>query len=153
MRRQLPARHVGPDAVGDLVQHGPGVHPGVHLHDRHAGRFVAADDGPLDRRRAAQAGQQGRMHIHHAARRQRQQLGLENVAVRDDDPDVGLQVPELFEKCRIGRLFRLQHEQLFRFGGDFDWRSNQRGAGAALRCIGLCDDGDDVEPFTDQRAQ
>ena len=153
VRGELTGGHVRRQVVRDLVQNGTGIHSGIELHDRHAGGFVAADDGPLDRRRAAQAGQQRRMDVHHATARQLEQLGLENVAIRDHHPDVRLQVAQAKQEPAIGRLLGLKDGQIFGFGGDLDRWRNQCGARATLGCVGLCDDGDDVEPFTDESAE
>ena len=92
------------------------------------------------------------MHIEHATRRLRQQLGLQDVPVRDDDADIGPQIAETIEERPTGWFFGLQNGELFGFRDLLDRRRNQLRTGAALRCIGLCDDGDDVEAFAEQRA-
>ena len=93
------------------------------------------------------------MDVHHATARQLEQLGLENVAIRDHHADVRLQVAQANQERALRRLLGLKDGQIFGFGGDLDRWRNTCGARATLRCVGLCDDGDDVEPFTDERAQ
>src|SRR5213594_1866052 len=93
------------------------------------------------------------MYIHHATGRQLEQLGLEDVAVGDHHANIGSQIPQTKYKRAVRRLLRLEDRQLFGFGGDLHRGRNQRRAGAALRRVGLRDDGDHVESFTDERAQ
>ena len=52
---QLAAGLVLADRQDAPVEHGAGVHADVHLHEADARLAVAADDGPLDGRRAAKA--------------------------------------------------------------------------------------------------
>ena len=93
------------------------------------------------------------MHVHHTAGRQLEQLGLEDVAVGDDDADVGAQLPQAQEERAVRRLFGLEDGQLFGFRRELHGWRNQLGAGSALRRIGLCDDSDHIEPFSDERPQ
>ena len=50
------------------VQHRPAVQPFVHLHDADTGLALSGENRVLDRRRAAEAGQQRGVHVDHSAR-------------------------------------------------------------------------------------
>ena len=52
------------------------------------------------------------MQVHHPARRDGEQVGLENVAVGDDDADVRCEVAQRLHECRIGGSLGLQHGDL-----------------------------------------
>ena len=76
-----------------------------------AGLAVAGEDGVLDRRRAAPAGQQRGVDVDHAQRGERQHVGPEDVAVGDDDAEVGLEPAEAGEKDVAQRALRLEHRE------------------------------------------
>src|SRR5207249_3551500 len=70
MRGELPSGFVRLDRVRDLEQDRPGVEVLVKLHDADARPRHAVQDRPLDRRRAAQLREEGRMHVDHATGRE-----------------------------------------------------------------------------------
>ena len=118
--RQLTGRDVPIDVMGDLVQDGSRVHPGVHLHDRHARLLEPVDDRPLDRRRAPQLGQERGVDVDHPLSGNGEQGWGEDVAVGDHDADVRHQSTDPLEERGIRGALRLQHRDAFLRGRELD---------------------------------
>src|SRR6266571_1686197 len=150
---ELPAGFVRLDRVRDLEQDGPGVEALVELQDTDARLGHAVQDRPLDRRRSAQLGEEGRMHVDHATGREPEQLRLQDMPVRDHDADIRSELPEPVEEAAVGRALRLEHRDRLRLGFHFHGRRYDLRAGAALRPVGLGDGGEHVEPLPEQRSQ
>jgi hypothetical protein len=148
-----PARRgIGRDFGLDGVQDRTGVHARFHLHDRDAGGLVTAQDGPLDRRGAAPAGQDRGVHVEHAEPRDGEDRRWEDVTVGHHDPVVGANRPQLIGEL-ARRALRLQHGDALVDGDRLDRRRDEPAARATLRAVGLGHHRAHVEAFLDERAE
>src|SRR5690606_14029711 len=140
------------DRDPDLVDDRAGVHPLDHPHDRHASLTVAADDRPVDRRRAPQLRQERGVHVDRAERRQLEHLPPEDLAVRDDDRDVRLERAELGQERVASRPLGLEDRDPLLERDTLDRRGLHRPP-AARRAVGLRDDADHIVPLAEQRPE
>ena len=81
----------------------------VHLHDRDARLAIPGQDRVRDRRRATPAGKQRRVHIEHAATRDLQDGRRDDLAVRNDDHQVGRQQTNALHNRCLPDAVRLIH--------------------------------------------
>ena len=72
---------------------------------------IAGDHGAMNRRGAAVAGQQRRVHVDQAEARRRQQPVGKNLAVGGDHADVGVERRQLLLELILREARRLQHRQ------------------------------------------
>ena len=93
------------------------------------------------------------MNVDQSPGRYREDLGPENVAVRHDDPEVGLEAAERVNEIRLGWPFGLEDAHPLFGGRGLHGRWNQRRPGAPLGLVGLGDDGGDVESLAEQRPE
>ena len=155
-RGELVGQRPGGVVVGDVERahrrHRPGVEARLHAHDRHAGPRFAANDRPLDRRGAAQPGQQRRVHVAGPEPRQIEQLLRQDAAVGDDDEQIRGERRQ--RRLRLGRadLLGLQHGHAQRRRRDLH-RGRRRRLPAPRRTIGLADDRDQRRSPAATRAQ
>ena len=131
----------------DLEQHRTAVESLFHAHDAHTSDGMPLQDGVLDRRSAPESWQQGCVHIDHSARWESQQLAPENVSVGDDDAELRVEPPQAGEEDISRRSLGLKHLQPCLRGGQLDRRLHEGGVRAAMRLVGLGDDGDDIVPL------
>ena len=87
-----------------LEQHRAGIEPGLHLHDGHAGDFVARHDCALHRCRPAPTRQQRAVDIEAAEHRFIEHRLRQDQPVSRDNPDVGVERGEL--RLRFGGFER-----------------------------------------------
>ena len=73
------------DPGADGAEHRAGVEAGVDAHDADPGLGVAGEDGPLDRRRAAPAGQEREVQVDQAERHRGEDRFGQQLPERDDD--------------------------------------------------------------------
>jgi hypothetical protein len=64
------------------------------------------------------------MNVDHPSWRDTQDLGPENMAIRDHDPEVGLEAPEARCEDISYRAYRLEYRNSGRHGGDLCRRGN-----------------------------
>src|ERR1700682_3744838 len=76
----------------------------------------------------------------------------QDVSVSDDDADVRLEALQLLQQLRVARILRLEDRNLFLLRDLLDHRGNHL-ARTPLRLVGLRDNADYVESFTDESAQ
>ena len=127
---------VGRDRGLERDHHRPGVEPGLHLHQAHAGAGVAGQQRALDRRRAAPARQQRGVDVPAAQARDAQHGPRQDHAVGDHDHQVRLERREL--RPRLGRLEvpGLEHRHVALLRQHLD-RAGHQLAAAAGRPVGL----------------
>ena len=132
-------------ADGDRLPHvhGTGVEPLLQQHEAHAGLVVAGEHGPLHRRRAAPAGQQGEVGVDEPLRHDVQHRLRDQLPEGDDDGDLrpaGGDVAQGLLALLGGDDGQAQFERTA-----FDWtRVGARPPAAAP--VGLGDDQDDLVP-------
>src|SRR5581483_9663421 len=99
-----------------LKKNRPGVHLLDQLHGRDAAFFLAVDDGPGDRRRAAVLRQKRVMDIEAPVRRELENLPRQDAAVSDDDDDVRRPGGQRGQKGRVANFFRRENRRAVLFG-------------------------------------
>ena len=114
---ERPRVLVGLDRRLDGREDRPGVQPLVHQHHGHAGDLVALQDRALHRRRASPPRQEREVDVHRAEPRDVQDVGGEDLAVRDHDDRVGLQRVESVEALAVAHPIDLEERQIQRPGG------------------------------------
>ena len=124
---------------------GPGVERFDDAHDRDSGRRLSGHHGPVNWRGAAVTGQQRCVHVDEALFRNGQHRIGQDLAVRSDDAEIGIQRPQALEKSVVTQAGRLQDGQAELFGKLFD-RSRLRMLATPARSIGLRDDSDNRMP-------
>ena len=123
-----------------------------HIHGRDARLPTAVEDRPLDRPRAAQLGQNARVDVHAAERRNIQHALRQNFSVCHDGDRIRAQGTQLLDHRIVAEGRRLKHGQS---GGErnlFDLAHLQLHA-AIFRLIGLCIDADDLKIVRKQSLQ
>ncbi len=90
-----------------LHQHGPGVEPSVHLHDRYAGVPITGEQRPLNGRCAAPSRQQGRVNIDCPVPRKIEHRLGENQAISGNHEDVSSEMLELRLRLRVSQTLGL----------------------------------------------
>ncbi len=113
------------DRLSPGQEHRAGVHALVELHDGDAGLLLAADDRPLDRRGPAVRGQERRVHVDAALREGVEHGARQDLAVGDDDGEIGVGgAQRLGHLGRAGRA-RLQHRDAGLLGHALDRRRGE----------------------------
>mmetsp|Transcript_6682 Transcript_6682/g.27948 ORF Transcript_6682/g.27948 Transcript_6682/m.27948 type:complete len:400 (+) Transcript_6682:401-1600(+) len=148
------------DGLACHQAHGPGVEPGVHLHDGDPGLGVAGLDRAVDGRRAAPARQQGRMDVQAAAPRGVQHPLRQDQAIGGHHHHVGVRRDQrLAGRLGVRGVFavqlqalRLRHRQARRQRALLDGRGLQLHA-AAGRAVGLGQHQGHREAGAQQRVQ
>jgi hypothetical protein len=93
------------------------------------------------------------MDVDHPPWRQLEERRLEDVTVRDDDPQVGLVWTQHLHECRIVRVLGLEDRDGLAEGDLLDRRRDELRARPSLGTIGLRHHGNDVEPFSGETTQ
>ena len=133
---ERPVVVVGPDRLPPLQADRAGVEPLGQPHDRDAGLRVAGHDRPLDRRSAAPARQQRRMHVEDLVLAQ-QRLANER-AVGAETSASGSAAAIRVEDLRRVQLLGRDQLEAERASGVRDRRGPER-APASLRAVRACD--------------
>src|SRR5947207_3683539 len=76
----------------------------------------------------------------------------QQVSVSDDDGYIGLELMQALVKIRVARVTRLKEGDFF-LDGDLLHRRWNYLSRSSLRFVGIGDDANDLESFTDERAQ
>jgi hypothetical protein len=129
------------DGGGDGEQDVAGIEPFIHVHDGDAGFGIAVTDGGLDGGGAAVPGKEGGVDVEAAEAGGIEHGAGEELAVGDDDGDIGLEGAEVVHG--VADFHWLQDGDAGGQGHDF---SGGRGEGefASGGFVGLGDDGDDL---------
>ena len=93
------------------------------------------------------------MDIERAERRKVDDVTRQNVAVRDDDRDVGLQRTHGRRELGAARLLGLQHGDLLTFGTLLHRGCGQLRARTPYGAVGLRDHSNYLEPFAQERPE
>ncbi len=107
----------------------------VHAHDRDARLGITGKNRGRDRGRASMSRQQRRMYVDRTALRDRQHRARNDLPVRDDDKQIGLQLLQPFDRLRVANSLRLVHLQAEHLRGHLDrWRRELHApAGGSIR--------------------
>ena len=135
-----------------FLQDGPRIHAFVEEHDRHTAYGLAVLDGILDRRGSPILRKKRAMHVQAAVLRNIQYGLGQNLAVGNDDDDIGLKCRQFGYDLFVPQRIRLQHgnpqfQSLFLYG-----RKGHLFPSAPL-LIGLAVHCSDIEALIVQRLQ
>ena len=137
---QTAAGVVGGDGQRVLEEHVAGVEALIHEHDGDAGLAIAIANGGLDGRGAAMTWKERCVDVQAAERWHVEHRTRQNLAVGDDDGDVGTEGLQFIDG--VADFQRLKNAQAGFFGTHFDlWRREHLLAAHGL--VRLRDDADD----------
>ena len=107
--RNIRRRFVQADISGGLLEDVAGIESGIDLHGSYAGLRIAARESPLDRRGAAQFGQQRCMNVDDAARRDIDDVLRDDLAVADDYHYFRSKRAQMFHRLGAANPFGLKN--------------------------------------------
>src|SRR5947209_488186 len=99
----------GTDFHFALKKNVTGVHARVNAHGSQAGTCFSVGNNPIDGSSAAIFREQGSVKINPSVLRHREKTGGNNLAVSDDDNDVGSQLFQELRHFWSANFFRLMH--------------------------------------------
>ena len=134
------------DGTFEFEDHVTRVDPVVHVHRRDTCDGLTFDDGTLDRRGTAVLRQKRTVRIDTAVFRIFQHIRRQDLAVRNDNDEVGIEFLQGFLKCAVLQRLRLPDRNAVFFREHLDRRGDHLHA-ASLRLIRLGHGADHVHAF------
>ncbi|MDB6067140.1 MAG: hypothetical protein JWR26_3348 [Pedosphaera sp.] len=135
---------LGVDGGGLAGEDVAGIEAGIHFHDGDAGLGLVVEDGPLDGGGAAIFGEDGGVDVEGTEAGQIQNGFGEDLAIRGNGDEVGLELAEFLNEGFVAGAFGLEDGQAG-FEGDFFYGRRLQFQVAAFGAVGLGDDGEDGE--------